>query len=311
MTLAYASSLLDSVKFNGPFTVQNPRYVVLENAVPYDWDDYGVWADTLFDRQEMTFSASYYGHGCGPDPLQGYAIGVHEAIESGLFTEEAFKVAMICAWIPGLLDLNVRPSITVDDFSCLNIPCTVGRGRKWKGSGIFLHQFDTEFELPVYCSWRRGGIVKTSRTARILDVQNNTIVECNRDYVVFDEEPLMKVMEEARVKVIEQGLKNFTLFTLYHMKAYNISYSGCDTRMFGDYIRDLRTVKGSLLTPYMEVDLTNVKDPIGDERNRKAAEYRAKKRQDIINWAATLEVESEEERQRIIERTINKYGYND
>lgn len=42
----------------------NPMYILLEDKVCYDWDDYGVWGAVLFDLSTKKVVTEKYGHGC-------------------------------------------------------------------------------------------------------------------------------------------------------------------------------------------------------------------------------------------------------
>ena len=47
-------------------SMKNVEYIAIEKDIPYDWDDYGTWADILYSLKDKKIIVDYYGHGSDP-----------------------------------------------------------------------------------------------------------------------------------------------------------------------------------------------------------------------------------------------------
>lgn len=198
-----------------------PRYVALECAVPYDWDDYYVWGDVLFDIRENKIITVKYGHGVGPQ-LDGDCCSLDDAINKHITTYEHLIDVMFSALGIGFHNANmIGYAVNHSIENPLGIKVNVTKGRKFKGEGYLIAASEApqQYGLGAY----QGG--KVHRYFIYSPEKNSYEVINSFYYMEFDEE--FKNQWNAACRANIENSKSSVL-SLAHAWAYAMSYSGCD-----------------------------------------------------------------------------------
>lgn len=214
MNVSSPSTIVNSV-------VTNPRYIALECGVPYDWDDYDLWGDVLFDTVENKIVTIKYGHGCGPE-IDGSCVSLGTAIEDGIVTCEHLIDVMFSALGIGFHNANII-GYAVDHSieNPLGIKVNVTKGRKFKGEGYLIAA--SEAPMRYGLSAYQGG--KIHRYFIYSPEKNSYEVINSFYYMEFDDE--FKNQWNAACRSAVENNQSSVL-SLAHAWAYNMSYSGCD-----------------------------------------------------------------------------------
>ena len=292
---------MSTVKTNAVSDIKviNPRYILLESDICYDWDDYGVWGAVLFDLNEDRISTTKYGHGVPLDTSD--TISLEEAIERNLVTYEHLIDVMVdslgigwghCDWST----LGEHRSINKP----FDIPVKIVGGRKGKGVEGRLMCVYTEPVRYGLGAYRNDYYVKPV----ILNPKTNEFIVVNSTgYLEFPESFIKEYNIKTR-EVIENTRDN--VYRLAHAWAYGLSYSSCDTH---NYRRLIANYSGTVLS-----DLNEISEPTkaaieiyNAEEERKRAEHKAAEMAKIIEWVKTHTDKEGDEIEVLAERIYNKY----
>ena len=263
------------------------RYIVLEADIPYDWDDYGVWCSFYYDMQEKEIVRSNFGHGTG-DSYKG--VPWRTAIEQGLTKYEDLVSVVVDHFGGSIIRVLSYAGDFVDKRICL--PCTVSRGRKFKGDGIAVRVFE---EKSMY--------YPTKTLCEVLDPVTKVARNICAGYVELKMDNLLDVFKSWSVK-------NEKLPNLIHQLAYDASYSSCDRETFN---RNWRMFVRAVVSEAAVEDLgeyTNIDDEAKAEKLRIKNEQLYNDNIDKVTaWANDKfgGTKSEEEIADIISRTMKKY----
>lgn len=232
-------------------SVFNPRYVALECGVPYDWDDYDVWGDVLFDTVENKIVTVKYGHGCGPE-LDGACCSLAEAIEKNVVTCEALIDVMFKALAIGFNNANIIGlAVNHSVENPLGIPVTVTGGRKFKGVGYLIAATEApqRYGLGAYQGEKVHKYI-------IYSPEKNDYFIVNSFYYLQFEESTKNAWNAACRAAIENTQAN--VLSLAHAWAYAMSYSACDSRNRTALItRYSNAGKTALSVPTVVTEATN------------------------------------------------------
>ena len=233
-------------------SVVNPRFVALETGIPYDWDDYEVWGDVLFDTVENKIVTVKYGHGVGPK-IDGGCCSLDEAIENNIVTCEALIDVMFKALGIGFDNANIISFAVKHSIeNPLGIPVTVTGGRKFKGAGYLIAATEApqRYGLGAY----QGE--KVHKYLIYSPEKNDYFVVNSFSYLQF-EESTKNAWNDACRAAIENNQTN--VLSLAHAWAYAMSYSACDTENRAALItRYSNAGKTSLVVPNEVTDATNI-----------------------------------------------------
>lgn len=208
---------------NSSTSVFNPRYVILESGVPYDWDDYDLWGDVMFDTVENKIVTVKYGHGVGPK-LDAPSCSLVDAIEKNVVTCEALIDVMFAALSIGFNNANIIGlAVNHSIEKPLGIPVTVTGGRKFKGTGYLIGATEAPqlYGLGAY----RGE--KTHKYIIYSPEKNDYFIVNSFAYLQF-EESTKNAWNAACRDAIENTQAN--VLSLAHAWAYGMSYSACDSQ---------------------------------------------------------------------------------
>ena len=275
------------------------RYVLIEKEIPFDNDDFYVWANIYYDLQEKQVFVSKFGHG---DNCKF----VDESTEDiNLINKEDFCKSMLNTFS------RFNESFYMDNFFyryfsesyCpLFIPCVVNKGRKFKGNLTLicyeqkLNKFASRYRM-VYDTY-----------AIVWDKVKNQSCRINPSYIEFGDN------KEQLRDIIYHSLLLQPITRLAHLYAYSISYYSCDTRNLD---REITNIVGTYLKKLNkenqeELDRLNVVN-IDDLREiKKAKEKNEKKweanKDNVYAWAkAQLPNGTEEQVQNLVDKVKNKY----
>jgi hypothetical protein len=197
------------------------RYVLLEDNIPYDWDDYDLWGAVLYDCVEKEIITKAYGHGTDLS-CRAECCSLDMAVSLGLTTEDEIKEYIIS---------NYRLSFEkfdIVDFACyhnesnpISIPVTIVGGRKGKGKQGTLIYGEKKRN---YYGWGRYHEIY-DEYAYIL-VENEVIKINSFDYLKYDTDFVARYNEQLKNDIRAKA----KVSGLAHLYAYGMSYSACDTR---------------------------------------------------------------------------------
>lgn len=264
-----------------------PRYIALETNIAYDWDDYDLWAAFYYDTEKDEVLGTKYGHGSG-DGISA-PMDYRQALEVAPELRE--KIAKAVAQKLGQI-ADIRDAFR-GSSSQFSVPCSVSpKCRKVKGSGLVLIRFFEEKSRYSYYP---------KSMALVYDPARNITAKIESKNVALD----INGVEVARESLIRGALKSDeNLWSLIHCLAYNVSYSACDHRYLAADIHSL-TRSGLPEELTQKIDLANVPDPAEEAARERRF---AKNRPNIVAWAlAKFPEKSEEEREEIVQKTLNKY----
>lgn len=210
------------------------NFVVLENDIAYDWDDYGVWGAVLYGVENKSITTIKYGHGRSLEDCLGANVGAFEihnlgdAVSKGLVSEDEIKEVIVRDCIKPVYASNL------DNYPRnkeLNLNCEVIGGRKIKGSAFLSKIFDVTNFVP-YGYGRNGSngthteaLVAQSSTGKVANVK---ICYININVDNYDE------MVSRMVKHPKSTVGEFA-----HIYAYDMSYSACDIQYKNELVRNI------------------------------------------------------------------------
>lgn len=206
------------------------KFVILEDKIPYDFDDFDLWGAILFDIENNKIVTSKYGH--GQDMVErSSSIELDYAIENNLVSIETMIDIMI-----NTLHINKFPDIekyaanrSMENPMC--IPVNVVRGRKFKGEGYLVYALKS---INRYGYGRYH--VDYNYYPIIVNPKTKTFEKVNSfEYLEFSNETRALVKETIR-----KNIKNTKeeLLRMAHGFAYKMSYSTCDAKNLNNLIND-------------------------------------------------------------------------
>lgn len=275
-------------------TPNSQRLVLLEKDIAYDWDDYDVWGAFYFDLDTREIRCFKYGHGSGNPGEKNEVMEYHEALKQGLVGIRELALAVI-----KVTGFSCRSTYGMPSCNCA-LPCSIKRGRKMKGDDLILVSVFREksFVQPLY-----GGETSYDTFGLVYNPEMNLL--CKTAFGNIDIKEWSRAEYIANAIEADPGL----IGILVHCLAYHISYSACDSGYKAQNLSHL-LVKGLALSerPNMEdaVDPWEEKKNRGREERKRAKQEKA--RSDVEAWARDkMKGKSEEEIQRVIQRTLDKY----
>jgi hypothetical protein len=194
---------------------ENKKYITIEENIPYDNDDYGLWKTVYYDLNNKKIEVVTIGHGL-KDEIGKYSIGDwQEALKKGIVTsEDLAKVTMEYLRIPtGTIHTNLGDQYDLQEMrEFTGIPCVVRRGRKVRGENITYQR--------CYKKQYRWNPQYDRKLAIVLD-EDGTQYEINPAYVEFDINKWNSILKNVTKDSKKLG-------NLLHCIAYDLSYYSCD-----------------------------------------------------------------------------------
>ena len=193
-------------------TKQDIRYIVLEEGIGYDNDDFDVYGAVLYDMDKKCITSTRYGHGT-PMKERKESVTLEQAIERGLITERELKKFLIdCTHFPKDMLYDISSSVHI------NIPCTVSSRCKYvKGDAIMLkwHRLRDYFSRDGY-----------TKVMIVYSPKNNTLSTVGLSSITIDDNVWLDIVKKAKTKMMEEE----SVSALIHQYAYMMSYYSCDRR---------------------------------------------------------------------------------
>lgn len=286
------------------------KFIILEDRIPYDWDDYDLWGCVLYDIENNKIITNQYGHGVDLN-CRINSIELNDAIENNIVEISTIIDALVNSIHFSLPDLDTFSS----KFSIenpLTIPVNVVKGRKFKGNGFLTYSIKKIAYNPYRFKSRYYGS-KTDYTycPVIYDAKTNTFNVVNSfNYLEFDKKWVEEIMKNIRT-CIDNTVSEIR--SLAHIFAYDMSYSACDSRnkkyVINEYaLRPLKKMK-------QNVDVLNAVINYKKEQDEKNAkiesEFKQKKMVQLIEWVKNNTDKQGDEIVKLAEHIYNKkYGKN-
>lgn len=277
------------------------KFVILEDDIAYDWDDYGVWGAVLYDVANKTITTSKYGH--GTDLSTSYEEGtefIHfkDALEKGIITNEEVIESIVRRVVS---ESKVKESI--NDYPVgrdINIPCKIEGGRKMKGDAYLLKLVKVNDFKPF--GWRGKwdkshieGVVAQPSTGKICNI-NTAYIKIENGYNEFVK------------RIIDSYVSDGTYAPyLAHVFAYQMSYASCDRYNYTDCVHQI--MKRGCSYGQLPTEVVEFIKNDNEMKEKALREEKEKNRPAIVAWAnKTLVGKSEDEKNEIIERLVAKGG---
>lgn len=205
------------------------RYIILEDNINYDNDDYGVWGAVLYDTIEKKIRTTTYGHGTDMKERSNSIelCNVSLDIKQSLIEEMIYLMLDETPVASDSVLENIARCSSEDNPTA--IPVNVVRGRKFKGAGYLIYSISTSLSF--------GTFTKTFTKPAILDPTTGIIHIINSfEYIEYDNE-----FRNNFKNLVVKGLKmnEATVYSLAHLWAYKMSYSYCDKINYDSKVKSL------------------------------------------------------------------------
>lgn len=215
------------------------RYIILEDNINYDNDDYGVWGAVLYDTIEKKICTTAYGHGTDMKERSNSIelCNVSLDIKQSLIEEMIYLMLDETPVVSDSVLENIARCSSEDNPTA--IPVNVVRGRKFKGTGYLIYSISTSLSF--------GTFTKTFTKPAILDPTTGIIHIINSfGYIEYDDE-----FRNNFKNLVVKGLKmnEATVYSLAHLWAYKMSYSYCDTINYNSKVKSL----GKIGAKYIDI----------------------------------------------------------
>ena len=277
------------------------RYIILEDNISYDNDDYGVWGAVLYDTVEKKICTTAYGHGTDMKERRNSIelCNVSLDIKQSLIEE---MISLMIDETPVASDSvleNIARCSSEDNPTA--IPVNVVRGRKFKGAGYLIYSISTSL------SFGFGTFTKTFTKPAILDPTTGIIHIINSfEYIEYDNEFRNKFKN-----LVVKGLKmnEATVYSLAHLWAYKMSYSHCDTINYNSKVKSLGNT-GAKYINIPEIVKLSIKANIEKRELENAIAREALKKEKmpaIIEWVKNnTDKKTDEDIKNLAEHIFNK-----
>lgn len=283
------------MKMTSTTPVKNYRYVILEDNIPYDLDDYDLWGIVLYDTVDKVIITDKFGHGTDTD-FRSDAIEVYKALEMNLVTCEEMIDVMFKSLGIGFNHIDIsETSLKYSMNNPFDIPVKIVRGRTGKGvCGRLV------YGTKVYDRYGWGSyhgkysikcVVYNPDTDEFLDVKST-------NYLEVDETTITAYNNSLRAK-IDNTLKE--VINLAHAWAYGMSYSACDGYNYYNLIADYSR-RGLNEHKPSELILTAINNY---SENKKSTEMPK-----IIEWVKNNTDKKGDEILKLAEHIWNKHNSN-
>lgn len=275
------------------------RYIILEDEITYDNDDYGVWGAVLYDTVEKKICTTTYGHGTGMKERSNSIelCNVSLDIKQSLIEE---MISLMVDETPVASDLvleNIARCSSEDNPTA--IPVNVVRGRKFKGTGYLIYSISTSLSF--------GTFIKTFTKPVILDPTTGMIHIINSfEYIEYDNEfrNNFKNLVLKRLKMNEA-----TVYSLAHLWAYKMSYSHCDKINYNSKVKSLGNT-GAKYINIPEIVKLSINANIAKRELENAIAREALKKEKmpaIIEWVKNnTDKKTDEDIKNLAEHIFNK-----
>lgn len=273
--------------------LNNIKYVVLESSIPYDWDDYGVFADVLYNIDEKKIDVDFYGHGSQSLSNANNSIKYTDLIKNNVLNIDFIDIANALIENLKLLDFGLS-QLDLPDNQDIFMPCKVIRGKNKTNDGILIKLFcPKDYQISKF----------NQQKAVVFFADRNEIIEVSPTYLNLKQTEKYEVL--WRNNILNYTLEN--MLNVAHLIAYRISYSSCDTTKYRNGIRKILFVNRIQYT----IDITNINYPKQKEREQKFNEFKTKKMNDLKIWAdEKFPDKTESEKLEICIHTFTKYYSN-
>lgn len=275
--------------------LNNIKYVVLENSISYDWDDYGVAADILYHVDEKKILVDFYGHGSQPITNKDNSIKYTDLVKNHTLNIDLKDIANALIENLKLNDYGLTCLDFPDKIDNIFFPCKVTRGKYKTNDGILLKLF-------VPNDYKNSRFNKQKAVVFFSD--RNEIMEVSPSYVNLEQSEKYNVL--WRNNILNYTLEN--MLDVAHLIAYRISYSACDTTNYRNGIRKILYQNRIQYT----IDINNINYPKQKEREQKFNDFKTKKMNDLKIWAdEKFPDKTENEKLEICKHTFLKYYSNE
>ena len=275
------------------------RYIILEDEITYDNDDYGVWGAVLYDTIEKKICTTTYGHGTDMKERSNSIelCNVSLDIKQGLIEE---MISLMLDETPVASDLvleNIARCSSEDNPTA--IPVNVVRGRKFKGAGYLIYSISTSLSF--------GTFIKTFTKPAIFDPTTGMIHIINSfEYIEYDNE-----FRNNFKNLVLKGLKmdEATVYSLAHLWAYEMSYSHCDKINYNSKVKSLGKI-GAKYINIPEIVKLSINANIAKRELENAIAREALKKEKmpaIIEWVKNnTDKKTDEDIKNLAEHIFNK-----
>lgn len=255
----------------------NPMYILLEDKVCYDWDDYGVWGAVLFDLSTKKVVTEKYGHGCDLS-CRKECVKLNDAVERGLTSIDELINSM-CEQLGfnfNRVDMDtIAACYSID--KPLDIPVKIVRGRKGKGINgrlVYAIRERERYGLGAYRGWYNyRPVVMNIETGELVYPNSMSYLEYDTDFITRFNEAIMQNIPHTINEV----------YSLAHAWAYGMSYSACDSENYRSLIQKYSGT-GIVVGKNISTELQNAIDAYKAEELRKLNERKEQELPKIIEW---------------------------
>ena len=257
--------------------LMDPMYILLEDGICYDWDDYGVWGAVLFDLSTKKIITEQYGHGCDLR-CRKECVNLNDAVEQGLTTIDEL-INLMCSQLGfnfNRVDMGIIASChTIDNP--LDIPVKIARGRKGKGINgrlIYAIKERERYGLGAYRGcYNYRPVVMNIETCEMFYPNSMSYLEYDTDFITSFNEAIKQNIPHTINEV----------YSIAHIWAYGMSYSACDSDNY-HYLIQKYSGKGIIVGENISSELENAINNYKADELRKLNERKEQELPKIIEW---------------------------
>lgn len=283
-------------------TNQNFRYIVLEDSICYDNDDYGLFGAVLFDTVEKTIVSTKYGH--GTDMVErNEAINIDDAINENLINITDIISVIINELKIGFAGIDLTIFGTKHNLNNpTDIPVKIVGGRKSKGIEgrlVCIKKIPCRFGWGAYHNcYDYHPVIANTETDELIEI--NSV-----DYITV---PTWFINEYNKKLINNIGNTIDTLKSLAHIYAYKMSYSSYDSRRYREEINKYSSIATSLFAPSENVINIIGKYTLGIEIEKqiKIDLLKEKHMPNIIDWVKRNTDKKGDDINKLAEHIFNK-----
>lgn len=265
-----------------PYCLKRVRETGIDKIFFVGRDYHGKYEDdycyfTYWDEVKKEFFSDEWGTWAAFPHYDYYEMPIYfgAAWEEGLIDKEAYLEYMKSRHLETLTHVTFN----IPEALNYNLRVKVERGRKWKGEGylIGIEEHSFRFAYPQFRNHSNDFGVSTTKTAKIWDPITHTINRANANFLEFiDQDEIM----EQYILWAKNIIALATINDIHSNGQYNL----------GSFILDVDYNFEKFMTKWMEEhdvvtgNYETAYDAEAEERIKKAAEFRANKMPEIVEW---------------------------
>lgn len=281
----------------------NVHYVILEDKVCYDFDDYGVWGAIVYNVDTKKVEVFTYGHGVDLE-IRNQSVTLREAVENSIVSLTELSINISNQRGFGFNKNAFFKSATCHSFdNPLDVPVKIVGGRKGKGKEgrlVYISRVPVRYGLGAYQNaYSLHPVVWVRETNEFITINSTHYLEFDNAFVNAYEASIKGNIESTFEEVR----------SLAHIWAYEMSYASIDRDNCRDAIhsyckRGMSVAK--VISEELKDALAERKERLNKEYDERIAKLREEHMPNIIEWVKTKTDKEGDDIMKLAEHIFNK-----